>query len=60
MSPLSVILLTISFTSVAIYFGNNYTKFHMSREAWLVVTAVTFIVFLVKYISENIMKKKEE
>jgi formate hydrogenlyase subunit 4 len=60
MSPLSVILLTLSFISVMIYAGNHYTKINISREAWMIVTVISCIIFAVKYFADTLTKKKEE
>jgi len=59
MSPLSVILLTLSFISIMIYAGNHYTKISISREIWLMLTIVTSVVFFIKYFADIAAKKKE-
>jgi len=60
MSTLSVILSTLSAVTILVYFGNNYAKFNLSRETWLIVTAITCLIFAVNYIREIVIGKKEE
>jgi len=59
MSPISVMLLTLSAVSVMIYFGNNFSKLHMSKGSWLIVTTVLCIIFVIDYVIENIVKKRK-
>ncbi len=58
MSLISVILATLSFTAIAIYLGGNYTRLHMTGETWLIITVITSVIFIIKYIAD--MFKKEE
>jgi len=60
MSTLSVILSTLSAITILIYFGNNFVKFNISREAWLIITIITCVIFTVNYLRELITNKKEE
>jgi hypothetical protein len=60
MSPLSVILSTLASITVFMYFGNSFDKIHMSKETWLIITAITCLIFTVNYIREIITGKKEE
>jgi hypothetical protein len=60
MSPLSVVLLTTAFVSVMIYFGNSYSKFHVNKQTWLIVTVIISIIFIAQFLLETFKGKKEE
>jgi hypothetical protein len=58
MKPVTVILFTIASVAVAILFGNQYTVLHISKTTFIIITSLTIVAFLAKYIFD--MFKPEE
>ncbi len=60
MSPTGIILFTLAAINTAIYMGNYYTVFKISRIIWLIITVLSIISFLVMYIKDSFFTKNEE
>lgn len=58
MSPLGVILFTLSSITAIILLGNYYTAFRINRTVWLVITILSIIAFIVIYIKDSFFTKK--
>ncbi len=60
MNTFSLLSFTALFICIVIYLSQNYTKFGMSENAWLIVTIIAGVVFAALYIREHVMKYKKE
>ncbi len=59
MSAFGVTLFTIMFIVVGVLVGNLYTKIHVTRELWIIITALSVGLFIVDYIAETFLLKKK-
>lgn len=59
MSGLSVVLFTVMFSCLAVFFGKYYSHFNVSYNVWLWITVISSVAFVALYVFETFMQKKK-
>ncbi|MBN2078708.1 MAG: hypothetical protein JW838_07060 [Spirochaetes bacterium] len=59
MSAFSIIFFTLAFMASGILVGDLYGKLSLSREAWIVVSILTYMLLAGSLVFDRVRKKKE-
>jgi hypothetical protein len=59
MGAFSIISFTLAFMASGILIGGLYGKLSLSREAWTVVSILTYTLLAVSLVIDRVRKKKE-
>lgn len=59
MGALSIVSFTLAFMASGILVGGLYGKLSISREAWIVVSILTYTLLAVSMVVDRVRKKKE-
>ncbi len=58
MKTSGIIIYCFTFTAYAVLFGDYFTRFSISRDVWLIITAAATIILAADFIYENFFHKK--
>ena len=59
MSPISVCTFSVMVITGVVLFSDMYSRLHLGRQAWIVITSIAAAVFVIGYILEKTVYRKK-